>query len=286
MPGQAMYSGRQSEEWTRNNNQQQQQPGQQRPPATALNSVNPGNTPMRRPETTSIPSSSTNSRASSFFASFRKNSNPPDPNKAGNTSPVSPAAMTYHAPQGPHTIGPIGQRRPDTANWDEYGKTQPSNMLLAKERPTQALTQGRVGSGPAKLISPRVQAVQAQSGSHSASNSISSTSSSLGRRGSSFMKNIVTRDAQGEIHPEIQQVVGLTLAHSGKIYSSGPLVRRIERNADGSIVKDAKWAEVWAQLGGTTLSVWDMEAIKRASEEGREEPPTYINVTDSVSVIQ
>jgi hypothetical protein len=100
------------------------------------------------------------------------------------------------------------------------------------------------------------------------------------------MRLIPTRDPNDPngIHPEIQQVVGLTLAHSSKVYCSGPLVRRIERNPDGTISKDARWIEVWAQLGGTTLSVWDMDAIKKASEEGRQEPPAYINVTDSVSI--
>jgi CCR4-NOT transcriptional complex subunit CAF120 len=119
-----------------------------------------------------------------------------------------------------------------------------------------------------------MQAVQSQS-----------SNGSLGRRGSSLMR-IPTRDpnAPNGIHPEIQQVVGLTLAHSSKVYCSGPLVRRSERNPDGTTSKDARWVDVWAQLGGTTLSVWDMEAIKKASEEGREEPPAYINVTDSVSI--
>lgn len=113
----------------------------------------------------------------------------------------------------------------------------------------------------------------------------------MGRRSSMHLKNplptIVNNPQTGStnIHPEIQQVVGLTLAHSAKIYCSGPLVRRIERNSDGSTSKDNHWVEVWAQLGGTTLSVWDMEAIRKASEEGREEPPTYINVTDSVTII-
>lgn len=87
------------------------------------------------------------------------------------------------------------------------------------------------------------------------------------------------------LHPEIEQVVALTLAHSSKIYCSGPLTRKIERQSDGSPAKphEASWSEVWAQLGGTTMSVWDMQAINKASQEGKEVPPTYLNVTDSVS---
>ena len=87
------------------------------------------------------------------------------------------------------------------------------------------------------------------------------------------------------LHPEIEQVVALTLAHSSKIYCSGPLIRKIERQSDGQAAKphEAGWSEVWAQLGGTTMSVWDMQAINKASQEGKEVPPTYLNVTDSVS---
>ncbi|KAL1949526.1 hypothetical protein VTO73DRAFT_8407 [Trametes versicolor] len=84
------------------------------------------------------------------------------------------------------------------------------------------------------------------------------------------------------LHPEIRSVVQLTLAHAHKVYFSGPLVRRIERQPDGQKpTKDDGWKEVWAQLGGTTLSVWDMEEIREASKQGKQVPPAYINVTDA-----
>ena len=58
----------------------------------------------------------------------------------------------------------------------------------------------------------------------------------------------------------------------------------IERLPDGhSPTKDEGWRDVWAQLGGTTLSIWDMKEIDEASKQGKEVPPTYINVTDAVS---
>ncbi|SJL09702.1 uncharacterized protein ARMOST_13083 [Armillaria ostoyae] len=83
-------------------------------------------------------------------------------------------------------------------------------------------------------------------------------------------------------HPEIRSVVGLTIAHAHKIYFSGPLIRKIERGADGQRpTKDEGWVEVWAQLGGTTLSVWDMKQIKEASQQGKEVPPAYVNTTDA-----
>ena len=87
-----------------------------------------------------------------------------------------------------------------------------------------------------------------------------------------------------QLHPEIRSVVGLTLAHTHKVYFSGPLVRKIERGGDGQKpTKDEGWNEVWAQLGGTTLSIWDMKLIQEANSQGKEVPPAYVNVTDAVS---
>ncbi|KAF7970072.1 hypothetical protein HWV62_25046 [Athelia sp. TMB] len=84
------------------------------------------------------------------------------------------------------------------------------------------------------------------------------------------------------LHPEIRSVVQLTLAHARKVYFSGPLVRRLERAPDGGRpTKDEGWVNVWAQLGGTTLSIWDMAKIEEASKEGKEVPPTYINIQDA-----
>ena len=88
-----------------------------------------------------------------------------------------------------------------------------------------------------------------------------------------------------QLHPEIRSVVTLTHAHAHKVYMSGPLIRRIERMPDGhQPLKDEDWRDVWAQLGGTTLSIWDMKEIDEASKQGKEVPPTYINVTDAVSL--
>lgn len=85
------------------------------------------------------------------------------------------------------------------------------------------------------------------------------------------------------LHPEIRSVVQLTLAHARKVYFSGPLVKRLERQPDGQRPhKDDGWVDVWAQLGGTTLSIWDMREVEEANKQGREVPPTYFNTTDAV----
>lgn len=86
------------------------------------------------------------------------------------------------------------------------------------------------------------------------------------------------------LHPEIRSIVQLNIAHGRKIYFNGPLIRHLERQPDGQRpVKDEDWRDVWAQLGGTTLSLWDMKEIQEASKQGRQVPPSYINVTDAVS---
>ncbi|KAF4613981.1 hypothetical protein D9613_007907 [Agrocybe pediades] len=88
--------------------------------------------------------------------------------------------------------------------------------------------------------------------------------------------------APAPLHPEIRSVVQLSIAHAHKVYFSGPLVRRYERQPDGQKPhKDEGWVDVWAQLGGTTLSIWSMKEIQEASKQGKEVPPSYINVTDA-----
>lgn len=85
-----------------------------------------------------------------------------------------------------------------------------------------------------------------------------------------------------QLHLEIRSVVQLTVAHARKVYFSGPLVKRVERLPEGQKpTKDDGWVDVWAQLGGTTLSIWDMREVEEANRQGREVPPTYFNVTDA-----
>ncbi|KAG6821295.1 hypothetical protein H0H93_000155 [Arthromyces matolae] len=83
------------------------------------------------------------------------------------------------------------------------------------------------------------------------------------------------------LHPEIRSVVQLTTAHAHKIYYSGPLVRRIERRTADGQRHDEVWFDIWAQLGGTTLSIWDMAQVQEASKQGKEVPPNYVNTTDA-----
>jgi hypothetical protein len=88
------------------------------------------------------------------------------------------------------------------------------------------------------------------------------------------------------LHPEIRSIVKLNLAHTRKVYYSGPLVRHIEKLPDGRPPHiDEGWTEVWARLSGTTLNIWDMKQIEEANRQGTEVPPTYVNVNDAVRII-
>ena len=85
------------------------------------------------------------------------------------------------------------------------------------------------------------------------------------------------------LHPEIRSIVSLFMAHAEKIYFSGPLVHKLESNPCGHKPhKDEGWRDIWAQLNGTTLSIWDMLEVKKAHREGREVPPSYVNIAGAV----
>ncbi|KAH9940971.1 hypothetical protein B0H21DRAFT_570068 [Amylocystis lapponica] len=157
--------------------------------------------------------------------------------------------------EGTHDSGhppPSGSAQPPAHRHDEFGAPQPSqqrgpSLDASSPPPASALNRASTSSYP----------------------TIMRTS---------------TDSSSPALHPEIRSIVQLTVAHGRKVYYSGPLVRRVERQPDGQTpTKDDGWRDVWAQLGGTTLSVWDMKAIDEASKEGRQVPPTYVNVTDAVS---
>ncbi|KAH9959584.1 hypothetical protein BC827DRAFT_1212394 [Russula dissimulans] len=109
-------------------------------------------------------------------------------------------------------------------------------------------------------------------------------------RSSSFFAFLKSNDNAPSTMPSRTAEPGLqrqiTTDDHGRVYMSGPLVRRVERLPDGNHhLKDEGWREVWAQLGGTTLSIWDMKDIEEASKEGKEVPPIYINVTDAFTQV-
>ena len=49
--------------------------------------------------------------------------------------------------------------------------------------------------------------------------------------------------------------------------------------------EDKGRVNVCGQLGGTTLSVWDLKETAEASRQGKEVPPTYVSMTDAVRML-
>lgn len=87
--------------------------------------------------------------------------------------------------------------------------------------------------------------------------------------------------------PDLRNALALQDAQGRKTYMEGYLLRRDEQGADGKPLhvgdERRRWNLCFVQLGGTVLSIWSVQQMEDAAREGREVPPAYINVTDSVS---
>lgn len=191
-------------------------------------------------------------RSPSFFSPFRRQSNESQPSLPqrgistnGGTNLNPPASQQQNAPSTPmQQVQPRPQTNPQT----------PQQQIPPNSQPAMGQQQGAVVGRTTTDVQPP-----------------------------SVAPSPTKTQTPAPLHPEIRSVVQLTISHAHKIYFSGPLVRRIERQADGQRpTKDEGWVDVWAQLGGTTLSIWDTKEIQEASKQGREVPPTYVNVMDAV----
>ncbi|KAF8604528.1 hypothetical protein BDV93DRAFT_522246 [Ceratobasidium sp. AG-I] len=85
------------------------------------------------------------------------------------------------------------------------------------------------------------------------------------------------------LHPELRSVLRLNGAHQQKVYYSGRLSKRVKRGTDGKPpTRDEGWIDVWCQLSGVMLSIWNMEAIEEANAQGEQVPPQYICITNAL----
>lgn len=88
--------------------------------------------------------------------------------------------------------------------------------------------------------------------------------------------------------PDLRKALGLQEAHGKKIYMEGYLSRREESGVDGKPIHAAdpkrQWQLCFVQLSGTVLSIWNVKNMEEAAKRGQEVPPSYTNITDSVSV--
>ncbi|PTB64441.1 hypothetical protein BBK36DRAFT_1161491 [Trichoderma citrinoviride] len=86
--------------------------------------------------------------------------------------------------------------------------------------------------------------------------------------------------------PELQPIFSLLNHHSNKLYHEGYFLKLDDQNTQGKPNPDRTWAECFAQLVGTVLSLWDAAELDAAGEDG-EVLPKFINLTDaSIKVIE
>ena len=84
---------------------------------------------------------------------------------------------------------------------------------------------------------------------------------------------------------DLRSALSLQDAQQKKLYMEGYLLKRDDLGTDGKPLHGAdekrRWTECFVQLSGTVLSLWNVDQMEQAAREGREVPPTYINITDS-----
>lgn len=242
--------------------------------------------PQRRQQPQQAPTMSKHTRTNSFFSAFRSNKQENNGGIQARTVSLGniPVSTGASAPGGAvQTAGSTGLQRQQTQQQHPTHVSAPlpsSSTMLQQQQSAAAAYQQPLPPTP-----PGPQPTDSNTPSNAAA---PVATPSAPTPTSSQPVNKPQPPAPGQtppLHPEIRSVVGLTIAHAHKIYFSGPLVRRVERQPDGQRPhKDEGWTEVWAQLGGTILSIWDMKEVQEASRQGKEVPPTYINITDAVCV--
>ncbi|KAK0562391.1 hypothetical protein OC844_002731 [Tilletia horrida] len=84
---------------------------------------------------------------------------------------------------------------------------------------------------------------------------------------------------------DLRDALALHDAHTRKVYMEGYLSRRDELNPQGRPLHPAddrsRWSLCFLQLCGTVLSVWSVAEMTKAAAEGKEVPPSYIDITDA-----
>ncbi|KAL1639955.1 hypothetical protein SLS58_007381 [Diplodia intermedia] len=86
--------------------------------------------------------------------------------------------------------------------------------------------------------------------------------------------------------PELQPIFTFLNSHSNKLYQEGYFLKLHDLDARGRPSPDRNWTEVFAQLVGTVLSVWDAQRLDEAGEDG-EVVPSFINLADaSIKMIE
>ncbi|MCJ1393841.1 hypothetical protein MMC18_006717 [Xylographa bjoerkii] len=86
--------------------------------------------------------------------------------------------------------------------------------------------------------------------------------------------------------PELLPIFTFLNSHSNKLYQEGYFLKLNDLDSHGRPYADRSWAECFAQLVGTVLSLWDAAALDEAGQDG-EVAPTFINLADaSIKMIE
>lgn len=93
-------------------------------------------------------------------------------------------------------------------------------------------------------------------------------------------------DLHQDTLPELQRIFTYLNSHSNKLYQEGYFLKLHDLDGRGRPSPDRNWTEVFAQLVGTVLSVWDAQKLDDAGTDG-EVVPSFINLADaSIKMIE
>ncbi|KAK9461946.1 uncharacterized protein V1516DRAFT_623028, partial [Lipomyces oligophaga] len=84
-----------------------------------------------------------------------------------------------------------------------------------------------------------------------------------------------------QIPPELAAVISLINAHQSRCYYEGSFVFLRDLDSDGKQASRRQWQDVFGQLVGTVLSIWDKAELDAAAGATSAVKPTYINISDA-----
>lgn len=108
---------------------------------------------------------------------------------------------------------------------------------------------------------------------------VKNTYANISSRPSKFVKPAAQHQYSLNISPtDLESIAKLFLRYNHKLYAEGYLSTLIEITADEHQTHGPHWKQVYAELSGSTLAIWDAEKSNRQEDI----LPSYINITDAV----
>lgn len=111
---------------------------------------------------------------------------------------------------------------------------------------------------------------------------VKNTYANISSRPSKFIKPAAQHQNIASKSPtDLENVAKLFLRYNHKMYIEGYLTTMVEVTPEGKHFGSTQWKNVFAELSGSTLAVWDAEKSNR--QEGI--LPSYVNITDATMEI-